>query len=194
MQVVPKATPAPEKTVAEFFAGIGWMRLGLERGGWSTIYANDIEPEKREIYRALSEQGADHFELGDIHAINPRRIPSVALATASFPCNDLSLAGMRKGLNGAQSSAFWGFTRLISGMKERRPALLLIENVTGFLTSNGGADFENALQALNRLGYDVDPFIIDAAHFVPQSRRRLFVVARRRQSQSLREADCESEV
>jgi DNA (cytosine-5)-methyltransferase 1 len=97
-------------------------------------------------------------------------------------------------LNGAQSSAFWGFTRLISGMKERRPALLLIENVTGFLTSNGGADFESAMQALNRLGYDVDPFIIDAAHFVPQSRRRLFVVARRHKSRKLREADYESEV
>src|SRR5436190_23636700 len=97
MQVV--ATRA-RKTVAEFFAGIGLMRLGLEKGGWSTIYANDIDPEKHEIYRALFEDGDHHFDLGDIHAINPRRIPSVALATASFPCNDLSLAGMREGLNG----------------------------------------------------------------------------------------------
>jgi DNA (cytosine-5)-methyltransferase 1 len=88
----------------------------------------------------------------------------------------MSLAGAREGLNGEQSSAFWGFTRILREMKTRRPPIILLENVTGFLTSNDGVDFENALVALNRLGYAVDPFIIDAAHFVPQSRERLFVI------------------
>src|SRR5207249_3484703 len=59
-----------------------------------------------------------------------------------------------------------------------RPPLILLENVAGFLTSNDGLDFENAMTALNRLGYCVDPFIVDALHFVPQSRQRLFVVGR----------------
>ncbi len=82
-----------EKTFAEFFAGIGLMRLGLENKGWAVAFANDIDPEKHEMYRA-------HFRLGDIHHLDADAIPTVTLATASFPCNDLSLAGMRGGLNG----------------------------------------------------------------------------------------------
>jgi DNA (cytosine-5)-methyltransferase 1 len=101
----------------------------------------------------------------------------VTLATASFPCNDLSLAGARRGLmDGAQSSAFWGFTRILSELGARRPPLILLENVVGFLSSHGGADLTQALAALNALGYLVDVFILDAAHFVPQSRQRLFIV------------------
>ena len=61
-------------------------------------------------------------------------------------------------------------------MGQRRPPLVLVENVPGFLTSHGGGDFCVALTALNRLGYAVDAFLIDAARFVPQSRQRLFVV------------------
>jgi DNA (cytosine-5)-methyltransferase 1 len=61
-------------------------------------------------------------------------------------------------------------------MDKRRPPLVLIENVTGFLTSHGGMDFREALIALNRLGYEVDAFVVDAVRFAPQSRPRLFVV------------------
>lgn len=82
----------------------------------------------------------------------------------------------REGLQGKNSSAFWGFIRTLEMIRNRLPCLVLIENVTGFLTSNGGRDFEDAMFALNDLGYAVDPFILDAAWFVPQSRRRLFVV------------------
>ncbi|HEV2327944.1 MAG TPA: DNA cytosine methyltransferase [Verrucomicrobiae bacterium] len=166
-----------EKTVAEFFAGIGLMRMGLEHAGWTVKFANDIDDDKRQMYR-------DHFgdskELvpGDIHKLDVGAIPGVTLATASFPCNDLSLAGARQGLAGAQSSAFWGFIDVLKTFKRqhRLPPLVLLENVTGFLTSHGGRDFEDALLALNELGYVVDAFIIDAVRFVPQSRQRLFVV------------------
>src|ERR1700676_4422669 len=119
------------------------------------------------------------FGLRDIHNVAARAIPSVTLATASFPCNDLSLAGSRSGLAGKQSSAFWGLVTLLERMRSRRPPLVLLENVTGFLTSHGGQDFEQALLALNRLGYAVDAFILDAVHFVPQSRQRLFVLGQR---------------
>lgn len=177
------------KTFAEFFAGIGLMRCALEKHGWRAVYANDIDPKKLNMYRAHFGAG---FELLDIHAVPPRAIPSVTLATASFPCNDLSLAGSRGGLAGKQSGAFWGLVDLLEGMRSRRPPLLLLENVTGFLTSHGGRDFEQALLALNRLGYAVDAFILDAAHFVPQSRPRLFVLGQRVgavESDDLRESD-----
>jgi DNA (cytosine-5)-methyltransferase 1 len=165
----------PEKTFAEFFAGIGLMRMGLERAGWRVAFANDIEEDKWKMYR-------DHFGdtgeyiLGDVHKLDPTKVPNVALATASFPCNDLSLAGARKGLIGEQSSAFWGFVEVLTKLGCRRPAMVLLENVTGFLTSHDGNDFRDALLALNRLGYAVDAFIVDAVRFVPQSRQRLFVV------------------
>jgi len=163
-------------TFAEFFAGIGLMRMGLERKGWRVAFANDIAEDKYEMYAAEFADAASHFRLGDIHNLQPSDVPTVTLATASFPCNDLSVAGMRKGLGGKQSSAYWGFVRILDEMEERRPPLVLLENVAGFLTSHGGRDFQAALLALNRLGYAVDPLIIDAARFVPQSRVRLFVI------------------
>ena len=165
-----------EKTFAEFFSGIGLMRIGLEQAGWRISFANDIDEDKWQMYRDhFGDTG--EFVLGDIHKLEPAAVPSVVLATASFPCNDLSLAGARKGLEGAQSSAFWGFVEVLTKMgPRRRPPIVLLENVTGFLTSNDGNDLRDALLALNRLGYAVDAFIIDAVRFVPQSRQRLFVV------------------
>lgn len=164
------------KTFAEFFAGIGLMRMGLERAGWQIAFANDIDPMKERLYSAHFQDDFPHFTLGDIHQIEEERIPTTTLATASFPCTDLSLAGKREGLSGKQSSAFWGFIRVLEGLGDRRPPIVLLENVTGFLTSYKGKDFEEALKALNSLGYRVDSFIIDAARFVPQSRVRLFIV------------------
>lgn len=80
------------KDFAEFFAGIGLMRFGLQKQGWTIAFANDIDPEKREMYQAHFRDGDKHFHLGDIHHLKADSMPSVALATASFPCNDLSLA------------------------------------------------------------------------------------------------------
>jgi DNA (cytosine-5)-methyltransferase 1 len=166
----------PERTFAEFFAGIGLMRIGLEAEGWRIAYANDICEDKFAMYRANFEDADDHFEVEDIHEVSAADIPNVLLATASFPCNDLSLAGARAGLRGEQSSAFYGFARVLREMRSRRPRFVLLENVPGFLSSNYGKDFREVMLTLNKLGYSVDPFIIDALHFVPQSRQRLFVV------------------
>ncbi len=172
-----------KKTFAEFFAGIGLMRIGLERAGWHIAFANDIDEDKWQMYREhFGDTG--EFIVDDVHKIDASTVPGVALATASFPCNDLSLAGTRKGLAGEQSSAFWGFVDVLKKMGAKRPPMVLLENVTGFLTSHDGNDFRDALLALNRLGYAVDAFIIDAGRFVPQSRQRLFVVGMRTEAVS----------
>jgi DNA (cytosine-5)-methyltransferase 1 len=167
-----------KRTVAEFFAGIGLMRMGLERAGWQIVWANDIDEDKMKMYRGHFADDDAHFHLGDVHAVNPDDIPAVTLATASFPCNDLSLAGARRGLAGQNSGAFWGFVDAIRGMGNRRPPFVMLENVAGFLTSHDGNDFLDACLALNQLGYAVDAFIIDASLFVPQSRQRLFLIGR----------------
>jgi DNA (cytosine-5)-methyltransferase 1 len=176
-----------QRRAAEFFAGIGLMRLGLDREGWTTAWANDIDEKKWEMYRANFNEGASEFVLGDVHEIQGKDLPDVELATASFPCNDLSLAGSRHGLAGTHSSAFWGFMKVLETMGSRRPPLVLLENVAGFLTSHDGNDFRDALEALNRLGYTVDAFMIDAVRFVPQSRVRLFVVGTRAQASTVEE-------
>lgn len=176
-----------QKNFAEFFAGIGLMRMGLERQGWSLAFANDIEPQKYAMYADQFGAADQHFALGDVHQLTAEQLPTVTLATASFPCNDLSLAGSRGGLSGKESSAFWGFMRLLDDLGMRKPPLVLLENVTGFLSSRQGDDFTAALVALNELGYSVDTFILDAARFVPQSRQRLFVVGVLDRVQGVRE-------
>lgn len=165
-----------EKTVAEFFAGIGLMRMGLEQDGWMVKWANDIDEDKKKMYQGHYMDDQAHFHLGDIHDLKDGDVPAVALATASFPCNDLSLAGARRGLAGQHSSAFWGFIDVLKLMGKKRPPLVMLENVSGFLTSHDGDDFRDACLALNDLGYYVDAFMIDAALFVPQSRQRLFII------------------
>ena len=84
-----------EKRVAEFFAGIGLMRMGLSQAGWKTIWANDLDEKKWDMYRANYNEGYSEFILGDVHNIKGSDLPDCELATASFPCNDLSLAGSR---------------------------------------------------------------------------------------------------
>lgn len=168
--------------VAEFFAGIGLMRAGLEAAGFEVAWANDIEPRKQQIYAA--NFGADEYVIGDVRNVRGRDVPDVDAATASFPCTDLSLAGQRSGLGSSRqqhlrpdgSSMFWEFARVLGEMESRRPLIALLENVLGFASSNGGSDLARAVLALNSLGYSCDVLAIDARHFVPQSRPRLFIV------------------
>ena len=165
-------------TFSEFFAGIGLVRAGLQRSGWRVAFANDIDLRKKEMYEA-NFGPAPHYSTEDVHRLaeRPGELPRVDLAHASFPCTDLSLAGARRGIRQGQSSAFWGFHQTLASLGAKRPPLVLLENVVGFLSSHGGGDFAAALESLNDLGYTVDSFIVDAVHFVPQSRPRLFVAA-----------------
>jgi DNA (cytosine-5)-methyltransferase 1 len=164
------------RTFLEFFAGIGLVRMGLEAAGWNPVWANDIDQQKQNMHDTHFGDAESHFDLSDIHWLDAAGIPDADLATASFPCTDLSLAGGRRGLDGEHSSAFFGFVNVLSDMGQRRPPIIMLENVCGFLSSRGGADFREAMLRLNELGYSVDPFILDAKWFVPQSRPRLFVV------------------
>jgi DNA (cytosine-5)-methyltransferase 1 len=164
-------------TAAEFFAGIGLVRLALENQGWQVLFANDIDEDKAKMYRDNWPKD-DHLVVDDIHNLNAGDIPTCDLFTASFPCNDLSIAGKWEGLNGKQSSAFWGFVRILREMEERRPPIILLENVLGFLMRHRGKDLREALLALNELGYAVDALTLNAVHWVPQSRPRLFIVGK----------------
>jgi DNA (cytosine-5)-methyltransferase 1 len=169
----------------EFFAGGGLARLGLE-GDFRCVFANDIDPQKVTAYRRAFGDG--EMRDGDIWKLSPIELPgSAALAWASFPCQDVSLAGERRGLDAPRSGAFWGFHQLIEQLVNaaRAPEVLALENVSGLLSSHGGADFTALVHALDDLGYRVGALEIDAALFTPQSRPRLFVIAARRAPASL---------
>ncbi|MBN9746175.1 DNA (cytosine-5-)-methyltransferase [Amycolatopsis sp. A1MSW2902] len=171
--------PQPgQPTAAEFFAGIGLVRLGLEPAGFDVAWSNDIEPAKQAMYEAhFNDQGAHEYVLGDVAALRGADLPAgLSLAWASFPCTDLSLAGWRRGLAGSHSSTFWQFTRILDELGQDRPPVVALENVVGLATSHGGDDLRAAIGELNRLGYSADVLTLDARRFVPQSRPRLFIV------------------
>jgi DNA (cytosine-5)-methyltransferase 1 len=163
--------------IAEFFAGIGLVRMGLEQAGCKVVFANDIDSSKHAMYSENFD--ASCFKLCDIREIQGTGLPDVEIASASFPCTDVSEAGNRGGLAGAESGLVWEFLRVLSEMADRRPQVVLIENVVGLATSNGGTDLRAIIKTLNRIGYVCDILVIDAKHFVPQSRPRLFVVGQR---------------
>jgi len=172
------APPVSGKTFAEFFAGIGLVHAGLRRGGWRCTYANDIEPRKRAMYEA--EFGScPYFHVEDIWKTDEvmRRYTAPAfLVTASFPCVDLSIAGHWRGFKGERSATYFGFIEVIRQLGPERPKLVMLENVSGFLTANNGADFRRAVIGLAELDYWIDAIVLDAKWFVPQSRPRAFVI------------------
>lgn len=162
-------------TFYEFFAGGGMARAGLG-DSWHCLLSNDISPMKGRTY--AENYGTDDLVVGDIYDLKPTNLPGHAdLAWGSFPCQDLSLAGAGAGLEGERSGCFWGFWKLIKGLKKanRKPPLVVLENVYGALTSHDGADFEAIIKAITSEGYMATAMVVDAVHFVPQSRPRLFI-------------------
>ena len=157
----------------EFFAGMGLMRAGLERVGIKTVFANDIDETKATLY--ADNWGREALHVGDIRALHGDDIPDADLVTASFPCTDMSLAGNRKGLYGAQSGLVLDFLRILDEMDARAPRTIMIENVMGFLTANGGRDWETVVGGLHKLGYQTAHIVVNANAFVPQSRARVFL-------------------
>jgi DNA (cytosine-5)-methyltransferase 1 len=100
--------------VAEFFAGIGLVRMALEQEGCKVVFSNDISPKKQAIYAENFDPSA--FVCSDIRDLCGGDVPDVEIATASFPCTDLSLAGNRAGLAGSESSTLLEFLRILGEM------------------------------------------------------------------------------
>ena len=160
-------------TMHEFFAGSGLVAYGL-KGMFAPIWANDISEQKAAVYEA--NFGCEHFELGDIKDVNGRDLPFAHLSWASFPCQDLSLAGSLGGIHASRSGLVWEWLRVLDEMEEK-PRILTLENVTGLLSTNGGDNYRVLHMALVERGYDCGAIVLNASQFVPQSRPRVFVIA-----------------
>lgn len=160
--------------VASFFAGIGGFDLGFERAGMEIVWQCEVEP----FCQKILAQHWPHVPLAkDITKVTPDEIPDADVWVGGFPCQDVSLArmGPRSGLRGKKSGLFYDYAKLI---ESRRPSVVVIENVSGLLSSHEGRDFGIVIQTLAELGYGVAWRVLNSRYFgVPQSRQRVFIVA-----------------
>ena len=142
-------------TSLEFFAGSGLVGYGLAPE-FQSLWANDNCAKKADVFRANHPKVKLHF--GGIEHVRGCDLPSADLAWASFPCQDLSLAGNLSGINvGTRSGLFWEWIRILKELTQhgKRPSLLVAENVVGFLVADEGRHFQLAYRALRDLGYRV---------------------------------------
>jgi DNA (cytosine-5)-methyltransferase 1 len=167
----PAAPPTRRPAFGSTFSGIGGLDLALQRAGWDCRWQVEIDGAAN---RVLARRWPDVRRYGDIAAVDPAELVPVDLLCGGFPCQDLSVAGARAGLAGARSGLFHEFVRLAAGL---RPRWLLIENVPGLLSSNGGRDMGTVVGALAELGYGWAYRCLDAQHFgLAQRRLRVFIV------------------
>jgi len=126
--------------------------------------------------------GTNHFVLGDIKNIKGRDLPFAHLSWASFPCQDLSLAGSIGGIHASRSGLVWEWLRVLDEM-DVKPKILVLENVSGLLSTNHGDNYRILHLALVDLGYRCGAILLNASHFVPQSRPRVFIIAVKQECQ-----------
>lgn len=165
------------RTAVSLFAGVGGFDLALERNGVKVVASVEIDKKAQEVLKKHFPQSTI---FGDITGVTGEQLiaagfdPANGIITGGFPCQDLSVAGKRAGLEGARSGLFWQICRLLD---ETRTQNFILENVPGLLSSNGGKDMAVVVEALVERGYRVAYRVLDAQHFgVPQRRRRVFIV------------------
>ena len=164
----------------DWFAGIGGFRLGLERAGMECVASCEIDKSPRRMYAKRFGEQPTWADIRDVdpdvcaECWPPPAVPRADLWCGGFPCQDLSVAGKGAGLEGSRSGLWWEWMRLI---ERHTPRWLLIENVPGLLSSNGGKDFGFVMASLAKVGYDAIWRILDAQFFgVAQQRRRVYIV------------------
>jgi DNA (cytosine-5)-methyltransferase 1 len=168
----------------DLFAGIGGLRLGFERNGGRCVFTSEWNRFSQETYRANFND--DHEIHGDITRIPVEDIPEHDVLLAGFPCQPFSIAGVSKKnslgrahgfLDETQGTLFFDVVRILA---HHRPQAFLLENVKNLISHDRGNTMRVILHALDELGYGVDHKVIDARHWLPQHRERIFIVGFRR--------------
>lgn len=159
----------------DMFAGIGGFRAGLERaGGYTCIGHCEIDKHADKAYRSVHNIKESEVFYEDATKIDPDTMPEFDLLCAGFPCQSFSIAGKRKGFLDPRGTMFFEIARVA---RARRPSYLLLENVPGLLSHDGGRTFAAILDTLCGLGYSVEWQVLNSKDFgVPQSRRRVYIV------------------
>ncbi|MDH7601924.1 MAG: DNA cytosine methyltransferase [Armatimonadota bacterium] len=157
----------------DFFAGSGLVSEGL-KSFFTPVWANDICKKKAAVFCANHSERI--FRLGPIEEVKGSELPQACLSWGSFPCQDLSLAGNMEGILGERSGLVWQWLRVMDEMSEK-PPIAVAENVVGLVSADKGSHYRQLHKALIDHGYKVGAVVLDAAHWVPQSRKRVFVIA-----------------
>ena len=156
----------------DLFSGIGGFHLGFERAGYEiTSYFSEIDKHAIAVYK---HQFPTSTYVGSVTNVRGADLPRINLITFGSPCQDFSLAGKRKGMEGQRSSLVLQAIRLIS---ECRPSVFVWENVKGTFSSNDGADFWAIIQAFTDIGgYRLEWQLLNTSWFLPQNRERIYLV------------------
>jgi DNA-cytosine methyltransferase len=167
-------------TGVSLFAGVGGFDLAMERNGVDVVANVEIDKQCQKVLAKHFPNAKQFSDITDVKGsdlIGAGFKPERGIITGGFPCQDLSVAGKRRGLAGERSGLFWEIARLI---EETKTEWFILENVPGLLTSNKGADFGVVVGTMADIGYSLAWRVLDAQHFgVPQRRRRVFILGRR---------------
>ena len=190
-----------ELTMGSLFDGIGGFPLAAVRNGITPVWASEIEPFP---IRVTTKRLPFMKHYGDVSRMDGRKIEPVDIITFGSPCQNMSIAGRREGLDGSRSSLFYEAVRIVKEMRcatdGRYPRYIVWENVPGAFSSNKGADFQSVLEEICSVkGYEIDPArperwanageivaddfslawrVFDAQYWgVPQRRKRIYLVA-----------------
>ena len=173
MKINQMKVTAIKPTCLDFFAGSGLVAEGL-KGFFQTIWANDVCEKKAKVFCANHDKKI--FHLGSIEQVRGEDLPTAILSWGSFPCQDLSLAGNIGGLSSSRSGLVWQWLRVMDELS-KKPPLAVAENVVGLVSAAKGEHYRKLHDALVDRGYKVGAVVLDASQWVPQSRKRIFVIA-----------------
>ena len=156
--------------VFSMFSGIGGFDLAMRNLGHEIIGACEIDKYARQVY-------SRHFPGVPIHndatQVSPESLPQFDVLCAGFPCQAFSIAGKRRGFEDTRGSLFFEIARIA---KEKKPSLLLLENVKGLLSHDKGETFRTIISTLDEMGYDAEWQLLNSKYFVPQNRERIFII------------------
>lgn len=168
-----------ELTFIDLFAGVGMARMGMEQAGFKCVYTCEFDKHKRKEYEIIHGNIPEGCDIRDVRATD---IPRSDVWFFGAPCQDFSIAGLRKGLGGERSSLIGEVFRLLKEKAEDKPEWLVYENVKGMLSSNYGCDFLSILLAMDGLGYDVEWQTLNTKDFgIPQNRERVYTIGHLRE-------------
>jgi len=164
-------------TYFSLFSGIGGFELGIGEKG-TCVGFSEVEPHAIDIYQ---KHFPTHKNYGDITKINAEELPDFDLLVGGFPCQSFSIAGNRGGFGDTRGTLFFDIARII---ESKKPSHVLLENVRGLLTHDGGETFKTIIRTLDELGYDTEWGVFDGTDFGAGQRPRLFIHASHRDDPS----------
>ncbi len=161
----------------DLFAGVGGVRIGFEKAGFQTVFANDFEPKCADTYNINFKDTP--LTVTDVRRIKVKDLPQFDFLLGGFPCQAFSIAGYRKGFRDDRGNLFFDVARIIN---ERKPIGFLLENVKNLYSHDSGNTFRVISNTLNELGYDIKFEILNSVDYgnVPQNRERIYIVGFRK--------------